>query len=362
MAINKRIITSPIILFLGAGASVPLGKPTMKEFVTKLEQLIPRYNKRSQIFHKIAAFRNKDLEEILGDLEKLHSLQYINSFNIRSLGLTTDDKSYEDLLIEIDNTEVDALISIIKHEIIKEYRELEEKSVLQVYEPLFETIFSSIGPRKHFLPVFTTNYDLAVEEFCRLKMQDYGLTNGIEADHFSKEFFWNPSIFQSLSLIEGRRQIVLFKLHGSVDWIRLRTSGKIVKSPSMYDRLDSKVYQNVIIYPTGDKIAIDEPFVTNYRYLTKCCEKAKLMIVIGYSFRDYGTINALVNAFDLNRGFYMILISPHAEDVLQSIPHEFTFNFVNPIPSCFGEASNENEYLDSIKKWISSRIQMVYKE
>ena len=42
MSINTTITESPVILFLGAGASVPLVKPVMKDFVARLaEQITP---------------------------------------------------------------------------------------------------------------------------------------------------------------------------------------------------------------------------------------------------------------------------------------------------------------------------------
>jgi hypothetical protein len=68
MAINQIIANSPVILFLGAGASSALGKPTMKEFVSKLKQESGHYPE-GKLLLLTAAARDDDLELILNDIE-----------------------------------------------------------------------------------------------------------------------------------------------------------------------------------------------------------------------------------------------------------------------------------------------------
>ena len=357
MKLNEEIVKSPVTLFLGAGASVPLGKPSMEDFVTNLERLIPSYSEYRNLFSQISHFRGKDLEAILSDLENLLNLHYIDSFNCRLKAIPEANDRDEDVFLEISNAAASELRSFIRHQIIKEYRELDSEKVVRVYEPLFESIFSLLGQHKLVLPVFTTNYDLAIETFCKEKFLEYYLINGLEPDGFENEYVWNPLMIEPLNQGYGKkRQIVLFKLHGSIDWIRSKTNNRIVKAQPMYDLLDSDVFQNVLIYPAGDKMAVDEPFLTNYRYFSRCCEHTKLLIVIGYSFRDYGTVSALINAFELNDDFFMILISPNANTILESIQHEDKMIFTTPIFTRFGDAEDEKEYLNEIRFWINSRL------
>jgi len=66
----------------------------------------------------------------------------------------------------------------------------------------------------------------------------------------------------------------------------------------MYDALDSDEYKNTIIYPTGDKAANREPYFSAYEYFSRCCEQAELLIVIGYSFRDYEALNRLMGRLE----------------------------------------------------------------
>lgn len=67
MSLNTTITESPVILFLGAGASVPLGKPVMKDFVAKLPEQITSENEASLLQVLISA-RGYDLEAIMTDL------------------------------------------------------------------------------------------------------------------------------------------------------------------------------------------------------------------------------------------------------------------------------------------------------
>ena len=88
----------------------------------------------------------------------------------------------------------------------------------------------------------------------------------------------------------------------------------------MYDAIDSDAYQNMIIYPAGNKVAISEPYVTGYRYFSKCCEHARLILAIGYSFRDYDTVSSIIRATEVNEGIFLSLLSPNAWQILNLSP------------------------------------------
>jgi hypothetical protein len=170
------------------------------------------------------------------------------------------------------------------------------------------------------LPIFTTNYDLAIENFCRKQFMQYGLTDGIEENPSEREIFWNPGEFERFCMHSLNRHIVLFKLHGSVNWMRLTSNGRIIHSLPMYDIVDSDEYQNAIIYPAGNKVTTSEPYLTGYHYFSRCCEHAKLILAIGYSFRDYEALGSLLKARQVNDDLKLLLLSPDAYDVLDTIP------------------------------------------
>jgi hypothetical protein len=346
MALNTTITESPVILFLGAGASVPLGKPVMKDFVARLAQQVTAENEASLLQVLISA-RGYDLEAIMTDLETFIGLEYVSSFVFDSAEATLED--------------AEKLRSLIRHSIIREYRTIDTENAIRVYQPLFDTIFAHVDAATHPLPVFTTNYDLAIEKFCQ-EQYSYDLVDGLDEDS-PREIFWNPRQFESFRFYPSilaaqgqRRHITLFKLHGSVNWMRVASTGRIVQSLPMYDIIDSDEYQNTIIYPAGNKLATAEPYLTGYHYFSRCCEHAKLMIAIGYSFRDYDALAGLLKAKQVNDDLMVLLLSPHSYDILQTIDNEEWFLWTQSIYGYFGNAESEAKYLPEIDAWLARKL------
>jgi hypothetical protein len=358
MAINQIIANSPVILFLGAGASSALGKPTMKEFVSKLKQESGHYPE-GKLLLLTAAARDDDLELILNDIETFLNIPYVSSLSYDPVFLQAkyDPTGKEIEEISLQREDAAQLRHIIRHRIIQEYRDIDAKKVAEVYGPLFDVIFSALDPALHCLPIFTSNYDLAIETFCKSQYSGYELTDGLDHDPFAREeIFWNPSQFEYFHLsARDARNIILFKLHGSINWMRATDSGRIIQALPMYDAIDSDAYQNMIIYPAGNKVAISEPYVTGYRYFSKCCEHAKLILAIGYSFRDYDIVSSIIRATEVNEGIFLSLLSPDAWQILESIPVLEIFN-KDPIYGKFGEPKDSPGYLNSIKSRMTGKI------
>jgi hypothetical protein len=346
MSLNPNITQSPIILFVGAGASVPLGKPAMKQFVEKLAVEITAGSDAS-LLSALISVRGHDLELILGDLEIFLNLPYVSSF-------VFDNENFP--AYEVNRNDVANLRSLIRHSIIREYRKIDIERAVAVYQPLFDTIFSHIHSSAYCLPIFTTNYDLAIENFCRKQFMQYNLTDGIEENSSEREIFWNPGEFERFCIHSPNRHIILFKLHGSVNWMRLKSNGKIIHSLPMYDIVDSDEYQNSIIYPAGNKITTSEPYLTGYHYFSRCCEQAKLIIAIGYSFRDYEALGCLLKARQVNDDLKLILLSPDAYNVLETIPDDDRIFWTEPIYGYFGNPDSEAKYLAEIDEWLVRQL------
>jgi hypothetical protein len=232
---------------------------------------------------------------------------------------------------------------------------IDSNAVCSAYEPLFDLIFSCVDPAVHCVPIFTTNYDLAIETLCETLYSKYELTEGLELDPFSKTAHWNRSEFDLYSLSERHHNLVQFKLHGSVDWMRQRKSGRIVRAPAMYDAMDSDEYQNAIIYPTGDKAANLEPYFSAYEYFSRCCEQAEVLIVIGYSFRDYETLNRLMSAHRRNDKLKVVMLAPDAwglMDVFRRDPIDsgsLLSLSITPVAAYFGDSSMQTQSLQAIE-------------
>lgn len=350
---NKLIASSPVLVFLGAGASAGIGKPTMAQFVEKLKRTIQPDSGRD-LLHLLAGARGGDLEKILSDLETFLNLPYLTAFQCNSEYQYAAATSGEPITITKD--EAALLRSAIRHEIIREYRVIDGDAVCSVYEPLFDLIFRYVNPVEYCVPIFTTNYDLAIETLCEMTYSKYALTEGLEVDSFSKMAQWKRNEFDLFRLWEGHQNLVLFKLHGSVDWMRQEKTGHIVRAPAMYDALDSDEYKNAIIYPTGDKAANREPYFSAYEYFSRCCEQAELLIVIGYSFRDYEALNRLVGATQRNEAIKLVVVAPDAWRLVDLF-HQVAVDelsplkwWVTPVASHFGDPSMQTQYLQAIEE------------
>jgi hypothetical protein len=68
------------------------------------------------------------------------------------------------------------------------------------------------------------------------------------------------------------------------------------------------------------KIALEEPYYTGYDYFRHSCQNAKCLLVIGYSFRDYDALSILRSACSANPNLKIIVVSPHANDVVAPTP------------------------------------------
>lgn len=348
MAFNDVITASPVLLFLGAGASAAAGKPTMVQFVENLQRSL-RMDCGGQLLHLLRAARGPDLENILGDLEMFLNLPYLAAFQCNPEYATAEAGTGRAVPITIAKAEAALLRSALRHEIVREYRSIDHDAIVAAYEPLLDLVFSYVDPAVHCLPIFTTNYDLAIETLCETVGSKYELEDGLELDPISKTAFWNRSQFDLYRLGYGRRHLVQFKLHGSVDWIRSAKSGRIVRAPAMYDGLDSDEYQNAIIYPAGNKLANRDPYFSAYEYFARCCEQTEVLIVIGYSFRDYDALNRLMGARGRNQRLKVVLLSPDAYGIISDVNDEDLRYSIKPVSACFGKLSQETEYLQRIE-------------
>ena len=287
------------MLFLGAGASTPLGYPVMAEFVKRVREEIQREGNESR--HEEEAklltdlmFRGgyNDIEEVLVHIEKI-------------LSLTQDgmDSMWQDTLPKISplgrqesigfrqlTANALSLRQYIENSIFDVYQlfpEVQDK--LEFHKELFLCMHQADSQGTTSAPryVFTTNYDRVIEEFCRL--QQYDLRNGFRVDPVRQNRkLWWPASFDE-PLLKDRVCVKLFKLHGSLSWkkaadghieelsVDLSFSGK---PPRMYEKKD------LLIYPASKTPPDDEPLRTLYDKFETEMNEAGSCLVVGFSFRD----------------------------------------------------------------------------
>ena len=347
---NQTIVNSPLILFLGAGASAPFGKPTMEPFVADLvRQLGTRLDDQADLLRLLVEFRGNDLEKIFGELDTIIGLDYAQFIS----GVHKVANSPASFDIAIRNAV--ELRRQIQHEVIRTYRAVDKKRVRSLFGKLFDQLFALIEPNFNCMPVFTTNYDPSVEEFCEACFDRYEIIDGFSRGNTSRYDCWDVKNFENYTPRAGKRSIVLFKLHGSVDWLRQKESGRIHRGQAMIDHLDSEYVQNVLIYPATRKVAILDPYYTAYEYFRGCCERTSSCLTIGYSFRDYDALMRLRGAAASNVGLALLLWSPTAEAILKDLPMEASQK--QAIPFLFDDGINGSNGLGLIETRLRAHLE-----
>ena len=212
VAPSPSILNSPVLLLLGAGASAPLGKLLMNSFVEKLSKSVGE-SKPAAMLELLKKFRGSDLEAIMGELETITEMDYASSVD-GSYRVQTRDSTgstfSESTTFSLDRKTAVRLRSIIRHEVIREFRDINGEQAVHLYGPLFDCIFSPIDPKRNCLVIFTTNYDPAIEVFCREKHKEYNLCDGFAYDPSDRHNYWHRSVFDDFQLDPYKRNLVLF--------------------------------------------------------------------------------------------------------------------------------------------------------
>jgi len=338
LGVNEAIYKQPLVLFLGAGASTPLGKKTTVEFLEWLKtQPGIDYGHLTSICNQIElskeAGEKHDVEVILDHLEKLIVAgELFEKSGDAEILRRLEKKSADELLtvhgrIKVSQshpygsiTRLDENIRLrdrIKDLVVEHYSEINKVVAYVLYGPLLDLAkFKRFQP----LPVFTTNYDLAIE-----KASEASCTL---IDGFDKIFpvipNWSRDAYDNVLGPEiGLREVVFFKLHGSVDWVRI-PSGTIQRVESR--KRDPGGMKTEIVYPSLLKREIhEEPYRTNYDYLLACLIHAKVCAVIGFSFRDQEIVEEFRQAMELNKKLGLVIIDPNAKAIKSYLQSKFGF-------------------------------------
>jgi len=217
--------------------------------------------------------------------------------------------------------------------------------VFKVYSPLLE-ILKDYLEEDNTLPIFTSNYDVSIEQYTTLT--DVSFTDGFEL-MASGTKIWNQKKFDQFQPDPNRLNIVLFKLHGSISWYE--EGGYIKSIPIAIHRPPGARERNILIYPAKKKITLDEPFFTCYDYFQRCLDHAKIAIFIGYSFRDHDTITKIKSALSYKSKIKIFILDPNATTLVNEIFPSFKLRF-RKFPKKFSEDSAK--YLPSIDSEIGA--------
>lgn len=381
MRVNDRIIQSRVLLFLGAGASSPFGGWLMEEFVSELKNRVR--NEGEELFgllQTLVDYTKWDLEAILKELGDISEKRYFSDksrINYVNDFLDSDEEretralereklkaatgrptsSYVGTVEEIPEFSkrysqlvemCKELRNIIEKLIFEHYGGLEHSLSVKIYKPLFNILLQHLG-KDRILPIFTTNYDCIIEKYEEAEHKEIRLVDGFrEASPRSRELLWDRTIFDDFRAEENKLSIILFKLHGSINWYET-TNGKIIYSAMPIHQEKRSRYKNVLIYPAMNKIAIHEPYFTGYDYFQRCLDNGKFGIFIGYSFRDYDTVTKIRSALNFNKDLALFVLDPNAKELIANNFSSFEKRFT-ALEYYFGREALIEKYLEQLKK------------
>lgn len=328
-----------VLLFIGAGASKPLGIPTTIDFVEEFAKEIEReklpkeqidfYNLMQKLLNNNYK-PNNDIEGVLTILDN-----FAKKITFRDLGATATfyyirylAKLIKEKFGEVvpstivkaqkpkDIETAKVLREKLKAYVWKRCQEANTSKVLSVYDAFFDALAE--GSAHHFVApnskqkifsgdIFTTNYDLCIETYYRIR--GASLNNGVAYD---------DALGMPLLKFENYNkggQVRLFKMHGSVNLHRLK-SGHIaeflIPPSSKRTPYGDEIIEEWMIYPIQAKYIYNEPFLSIFNTMKKSLQDAEYTVIVGHSLRD-DAIKAIFSDY-IKKG---ILIDPHAGDILK---------------------------------------------
>lgn len=340
MSDNKQ---PKIALFLGAGASVPFGKPTTKELKNELleeykkleNEIRSEYagkspNPRAEelwfsiLLHSILSFDEfGDIEHVLQALKELHAFfiksqyggRYVQSLILSNYG----DKYSPDSVQDWRFSEYIKTIAEQRKRLEKRifYRYQWDKSYTEALGQIYDPLFGEIKKYSKDIRVFTTNYDRAIEVYCSKSEGKCRCVYGFRYDEVSERRLWNKDEgfeFPS-SVKEGVTIVYLYKLHGSLNW-KKDANGEIEAITGETPISDPSYVEDMLIYPTvSPKTGQQrEPYKTiRERFKKELLESTDVCIIIGFSFRD-GHIKSIFSDFIKLGTKTLIVVSRSADE------------------------------------------------
>ena len=268
-----------IVLLLGAGASVEAGIPDSNKMVEEIESLVSDndewrcfkdlyYYLRSSIFYADGlegTFGDDvsfNIERLVNVLDELHQREghtlypFVGAWNPKLQAVAGN--AFENILAFRSK-----IIDILRDSWVM----LPEEESAGYYSGLLQFQQEYEYP----LRVFSLNYDLCVEKICG---PDY-----VQRGFSQREWEWRQ--FDESS--EDPKSLLLYKLHGSVDW-SAGEDGKVryFDSPSTIEH--SRV---ALIFGTSYKLQYIDPFLfCAYELRRWTLDSARLIVCIGYGFND----------------------------------------------------------------------------
>jgi hypothetical protein len=293
-----------ILVLAGAGASRSVESvtyPTTVEFMSRLPkqlaedelvQLLKHYAEaQTEITHGLSAYT--DAEGLLAGLQELIEFGKMASDETGPVGWIMGSDKLKNMKRK-NNFETANLpkFGMDLAESAKVIRDRINELVYELYSPLpkpadgltaWVNLLKYLVQSDSCLQLFTTNYDMVIEEALeRLSKSSSDLTiatGRIPGTYPTLDLtLWREGL-SNHQLIDSRG--LLTKLHGSVDWCL--HNGEILAGNPAFKGDHEK---HLALYFGWKGIPSKEPFSLFHDYFSAALQKARTLVVIGFSFRD----------------------------------------------------------------------------
>lgn len=321
-----------IALFLGAGASNPLGLPVMDGMVDDSwrKTNVPDGNE-SAIYDAAANWAAAESEKNIIDFELLYTaidtIAGVETADLSALPFTPHrgdrgfvfDRGSGYLQMDVAGARNSAkrLQERLKERVHELFGGVEPQEAVELHQPLFEEVLGFQQGRAE-LKVFTTNYDGAVEapfwdDLYSDSNWNYELVNGFKDSPAGpprfdpKEYSRKPS--------DDRLLLKLYKLHGSLNWIR---RGDQV----LLGAADDYTENNALIYPVRAHKQVSPFNVLLEEFEAALRKDVAILLAIGSSFRDDHLRSTVIQALKDGWLQKLVLVGPEAKEVVSKFRTE----------------------------------------
>ena len=312
------------ILFVGAGASVPFGYQTTDQFIEEIRHM--RLTRpEQQIFKFYAETPNITIEDIIRALDiqiKVGSNEILKREAVSPLHTIELEGELDEAKNKLQNEEVTKKLETR----LDAYKTLKDRIVSQLYinygdKPELEKAWEVYAEYINILrekngdvvPIFTTNYDKVIETIENIRGSEISrVITGFkeQKDGVPKNPVWSPE--EVFDQIPQPHRILLFKLHGSLNW-RIDIKNIIREAEEGIFELRGFWKENVLIPPGTVDFQYGEPYQSLRTYFEEYLMQANTCVVIGYRFDDPTIRDVFLRS--IKQGLKLVILNPEAEKI-----------------------------------------------
>jgi len=309
-----------IVFLLGAGASCDADMPMSAEMISRLEEAIADESNKAFSQHHSLYYYIRSAINYGNEIKKIKKNSQADSvYNIESLVMSLEELAKKDehhlypfigawnpTLVELTDRDFKN-IKDFRDQIVDKVRDwvdIKRKEKTDYYQGLI----SFYEDYEHPLRIFSLNYDLCVETACE-KLRGVYPERGFYPRRYDDENLartWHWQLLDESVVENESKTILLYKLHGSVDWKR-HEGGKLTFEDSI-NNIDSK--NAAIIFGTSYKLQYYDPFLYLFQEFRKWSLQAKLIIAIGYGFIDEHVNGIIGQALNNDAEMKLLWVAP----------------------------------------------------